>query len=607
MAPDDDLFRRFDEICHRRTHDREPGPLEDTPAPAKEDLGSAKCTQAGGQRPPLPRIPSFGKAASGSARVTDSVGGAADGGAFITDGGVPDDGSTVDDEACDEDDDAAVEEWLGMWRELGDESDVLGNGSFDEFLKPRCMSAPQISEMKSEVSNHDNESQIWNEAMWGSLARLRQRVAVLAQNAPVCRPRELKVLSSGLGREMESFKTQQRLQFQCLAGEEASLQASLAALERRCDAWLAEPCWQPRALGQDGGASHRASSGSRSRAPSTGRDASGASQLERLAREDPEIQKLRCEMEALEAEIEEAGGPTGGWTTISHEIFTRLFRTYKQRATPQFLAAVVQRLYDHDEAQVLAHVAWLPDHKRRQRAKRDLLSRWRERRKELERQHAAAAADRVDPEEAKLRRQALEREHAERRRKVAEWKRLRTEEVERAAAVQYCMALEQARMDREQQRRHVSAQKKAVEAYRRHREAERDAASNGAVARPSSAGASRRAVSQEDRERIAHRNLDALRKKMQLQQQQQQSGAEQRPESRRRSSAYAHVESRLHAVTESYIQKIASKEPSLAPEPPRSAAELPPRFAPAPRGRGSGADRRPASAGPAGRWPLPPQ
>merc|ERR1712232_646708 len=165
----------------------------------------------------------------------------------------------------------------------------------------------------------------------------------------------------------------------------------------------------------------------------------------------------------------------------------------------------------------------------------------------LERE-ACLADERSIAEEQERQRQARRRERElrdEQRRKVQEWREERAEEAKR----QKQAAAEE---------RHLRAsQREACQTYRRLREQQRQPPAGARTP-------TKRCFSQEDRQRIAHRNLDMLRRKLQAQTAPAVEGYP--PQSRDR--AYDVVESRLYNTTESFVQKKTTKAPESPPQVP---------------------------------------
>eukprot|EP00747_Dinoflagellata_sp_TGD_P100145 gnl/TRDRNA2_/TRDRNA2_167954_c3_seq4.p1 gnl/TRDRNA2_/TRDRNA2_167954_c3~~gnl/TRDRNA2_/TRDRNA2_167954_c3_seq4.p1 ORF type:complete len:352 (+),score=77.38 gnl/TRDRNA2_/TRDRNA2_167954_c3_seq4:146-1057(+) len=170
---------------------------------------------------------------------------------------------------------------------------------------------------------------------------------------------------------------------------------------------------------------------------------------------------------------------------------------------------------------------------------------------------------------ARLQREQEKRERAKQKAKIAEWRRAREEESERFAAQQLAVDAEQARHDRKQRRQQL-AQREAVEAYRLQRtaeEAQRQQAAQGA-------SAARRCISQEDRRRLAERNMEGLRKKLQEAsiRAREAQHAEQlvAAAAAARKSAYDHVGSKLWEETKSWKQRRRQVNEASTEETPKS-------------------------------------
>mmetsp|Transcript_34413 Transcript_34413/g.73277 ORF Transcript_34413/g.73277 Transcript_34413/m.73277 type:complete len:294 (+) Transcript_34413:2-883(+) len=221
------------------------------------------------------------------------------------------------------------------------------------------------------------------------------------------------------------------------------------------------------------------------------------------------------------------------------------------QATPAFYAAVKGRLPEMLEKELAEHARWIAEQQSRQGTKRRLLGRWRERRVELERESQRRREELQAQDEAR-RRQTQEQRHqfrTEQRQQIQEWRLAKAEEEERAAVLLREAEQEQRRQELDQLRQQQSLLREATDAYRSRKEAERLDAERSEALRQASAA--RRALSQEDRSRIAQRNMDLLKKKIQA-----QTTAPARPPPAHPPRSLEHVKSRLHATTESFVQKV---------------------------------------------------
>ncbi|CAE8642652.1 unnamed protein product, partial [Polarella glacialis] len=443
------------------------------------------------------------------------------------------------------------------------------------------MSSAQLNELREEFGQLDNETSVWQGTMWSGLSRIRKRVVALRRNRGM-HGEQLQALSKGIERDLDVFKAQQRQDFQALALSDPRLEAALATLEKRFDGWASEPSYFKRGgreaspqQGQSrspsrqqlGGASSSRSPRASSRATS---GALAAGEAEALSprgvestagsQEDPELLQLRADLAALTAEIAQAGGPNGGWTQIQQDVFLRILRMFKMEATPTCYARLAQQFPGLSEAELAIHFRWFVENEARQAKRRKLLARWRERRAELERQ---AGAQKPAAEDLAQKRQAEEKDkrlREEQRRKVLEWKHSRAEEEERASLIQGQLQQEGARQERgrlEQQQRKL---RDAADGFRVRREADRQQAKLAqGLAQSAAASSRRRSLSQDDRHRIAQRNMELLKKKLQAQIPPPQSQSQASLSGAQRSRAYDHVESRLHSVTECFAQRMNNR------------------------------------------------
>lgn len=450
-----------------------------------------------------------------------------------------------------------AEDWQAVWTALRAEAQALEEEVRSGLLQPRLMTTAQQADIAAELAAADEDAARWRDSLWSGLRRVRKRVHALSKNMQQgALAGQLQAVARSVEKELEAFKAQQRQEYETLsAGEREVQEEFLLTLGSRAEAWASAPsalmtpasrgslrrgASAPPAEGGIGfGAGAGGSSGSspgRVRRPSTGAVEGLATAMPR-AEEDAEMKRVREQLAALDAEVKSLGGETGGWSNLEHGIFIRMFRSFNMKATAAFYARAGEWLPQRSEAAVADHVRWISEYENWQVKRRRLLARWRDRRAEIGRQ-AAEAREELQAEEAAQRRQADEKEQKcqlERRRKVAEWRNARMEE----------------------------------------------AAREEAAAR--AAAAARRAASQEDRQRLAQRNAEILRKKLPAHV--VLSGAAScvavgEPEpSARSASLYDHAESRLHGSTQRLVQKGTSKvllthKASEQPEPPPTAGGL---------------------------------
>jgi hypothetical protein len=441
------------------------------------------------------------------------------------------------------------------------------------------MSASLQADLKAEIEEINVDSDRWTSDLCGGFMRIRKRVTTLGHNAKHTKVAQLRPIASVIERELSAYKGQQRQQFDALATIEFGLEEALQILEKRFEGWLLEPTVLFKPLEAAGG-----SSGSRSRGSSPAPQTSALNPAE-----DPEIIELRSALKTLETEVERAGGMTGGWGAADHEVFTRIARIFKMETTPAFFKKVEERMPHMSKSKLADHARWFVEHEQRQATKRRLLARWRERCSELERK-AADEKERLVTEENLRQQQATSqelRQRSETKRRLADWRSRRADEEEFMVEKQRREEEELARYEREQKRQQLQ-QRQIVEDYRRSREAHQRAREQREQEEHAAVLASRRALSQDDKQRIARRNMDALRRKLQAQG--VTPGAAIRapsPSSRSSRGGYEHIDSRLYDTTASFMQKTRA-EPPIEEAPELAAME--PNF--------RGGLRRAASVGP---------
>mmetsp|Transcript_155771 Transcript_155771/g.499350 ORF Transcript_155771/g.499350 Transcript_155771/m.499350 type:complete len:648 (+) Transcript_155771:198-2141(+) len=558
-----------------------------------------------------------------------------------------------------------LETWSGDLKALCKDALELEQECRLDLAKPRLMATAQQESLFAEIRLLDEEGDRWREGVWGGLGRLRKRVATLAQNAEQCSVNQLQAIGRGIEREVEVFKAQQRQEFQTLAASELGLhEESLHALGRRAEGWVADPSallppqsarsrgssTPPPDSGQDSddlGSAH--SSRRLLRMPS----ADGLPAVPRpgtaQAHEDEGVKEIRLEIVEVDAELACMGSETGGWSTFEHKLFLRIFTAGGLKAGPALLAKLGAKLpTPRREEELLEHVRWTGDYEALQAKRRNLLTRWRDKRVELELK-AEAAGLALKAQQAELRRQAelqKQKEQGERRSQVAEWRQARAERERQVAIEQELAEQAQLRRGREAQMNKCMAQKEVVDEWRGQLEAAQAHAARQEVA----ARANTRRISHQEKRRIAQRNAEMLRKRMQEMppEMMEPQRPPRRPASARSSrrlgcsnsadccgpvdslgqvpgspscgsrvrASSTHVEgSRLHQMTRSTAAKVSVKASEAAmPLSPKASqcVELPPEAAPAkPPAGASHLARvlRAASAGPpagAGRLARPP-
>jgi len=527
MAPDAELFERFDAALRRRSC-HEPKSVECQSA-AEFGAYSEKDAVLGNlglQRPPL--LPP--------------------GNEFVRENENPKENREFNDECT-------CTQWKLEWQKLGAHAIALQQEWRREVLCPRVLSGSYRQELENEMGEHANDGERWMNVLWGDLGHLRKRVACLKEN--VCRRAPitpLHALVHGMQRELEGFKTQQRQMYETLAYDEAELWQSLSAFERRCIGWEAD-LLAPSLHCSNQRPHSEGSCGSRSRAHSA--DSNSAEPLpcqqSQLHTQDSVINDIRKSLTQLDVDIKQAGGSTGGWSALHHNIFMRTFRMFKMQATPTFFVRLNERLPDKSDAELTAHAMWLADDEARQTQRRQLLHRWRERRAELECQQLLVEEE-LNSHKASQQQQLQERtlrQRAEQRKQIEAWRQMKAQEEERSAALQRGVEQDQILQHKRKRKQHAQ-QKEVVDTYRHQQELERLQAQEE---KRQNEIRMRRALSLDDRRRIAQRNADMLQRKLQA----YSSENVQATQPHALQGLHEHIDSRLHEPTKCFAHKKTHK------------------------------------------------
>lgn len=560
-------FDRFDELLRRR-------PL--TPASA----GSSRPSSATPSLPPLlPRRHSF-DAAPSLLPLTAEVGCDYDWG--------PD--KAVDDAAAEHDAQAGAvgdSEDFAAWAEESRvaalEFKALDAECRGDLARPKLMSPAQQDALFGEARALFEEGQRWSESLWGGLARLRKRMASLAQNAERCAEvGHFQAVAHGIEREFEVFKVQQRQEFQTLTASELELsEESLVVLGRRAEGWIAEASVlgssSARARGssappaQEGASSGAADGAVTARSFQQLLRAPSADDLAATPRrpgtallaDDPEVAEVRSQLLELDAEIQRSS--TGGWTAMEHRIFLRIWQAADMTVGPEVLKKLkVQLPTPKTEEEVLEHVRWSGHVESLLARRRSLVYRWRQRRLDLERSAAAELEETRARDWDRRRQEELrqQQEQEERRSKVEEWRQLRAGRDRQAAIEQELLVQEQARAERDAQASKCADLRDVVEDWRIQRETKRQHAEKQEVA----ARAEARCLSVENRRRVARRNAEFLRRKLKETPAEVLAGAAPSPRPLRPPSRSRSVDacSRLHEPTHASAQRVVNSRPATA-------------------------------------------
>lgn len=273
----------------------------------------------------------------------------------------------------------AKKDWVASFHLHEQKASKLSAESSRKLATTRAVPLEQSKEL-SRVSTSFSEGLIkWQLNVFDTIRRLRKRTCGLEDQVNVAlkkHSRVEKISSSGtesaevslervkksvrsFETDLSVFKEHQRQDYDELALQEASLVESLSNLELRFDGWLSTPeggaqplLAPPRVVEQETTSSRGAPRCARS---------SVHEKLDATVK-DKEISGIRDALDALSAEIEFAGGGTGGWMADDHKAFLSLAAKLKSMESGAFVRAVCEVVQcGHED--VVEHVNWWREYK----------------------------------------------------------------------------------------------------------------------------------------------------------------------------------------------------------------------------------------------------
>jgi len=460
----------------------------------------------------------------------------------------------------------------------------------------RVLAQDQLADMRIELATLDAERKKWIEAMWNDgLVKVRKRIRTLGRNVSFMANRsEVHRMVQAAEHDLHLYAEKSRQEYESLATQEWQLSDALDVALHRFEAWMNEepatvasacahrgPRRIARSASVGGTAGHLGSS-----SPSfSSRAATKKSSQKGLAAKD-DVTRIRGAVDKLTKEIEQRGGPTGGWSTEDHDAFMKLFTKHKKQASIHFVDELqsVLPLISHEG--VVAHVAWLSGYDKRLQEKKQLLSEWRA-------MKAVSATQRDDGNDGpnkndtstgndsscwsasfsskekrhtKEKEEQLQREQEERRNAVLLWR------AEKADAMRINEEEEQRRLQdaeekRSQERERALMEKRRIlEEFRERKETEKRAAKALEMATRAETEALNRQEYLDRKSRITQRNSALLQKRIEDVTTAKSSKAGNSPpigfsfapiqRATSKSSLYSNVESRLSSHTESYVDRV---------------------------------------------------
>mmetsp|Transcript_6991 Transcript_6991/g.11440 ORF Transcript_6991/g.11440 Transcript_6991/m.11440 type:complete len:534 (+) Transcript_6991:112-1713(+) len=448
-----------------------------------------------------------------------------------------------------------VKAWREQWRQLGLQAWSAESDARREVQNPRVLNQEQLEEIGAVLSKADGDFDTWQGELWSGLGKVRKRIQVLAGNihfAP--KQDDIRRMVQSAEHDLRVFGEQTRQQEEELIALECSLQDTLEASLVRFEGWCAQESCLQRV------ASHASQPNRASPCRQTKKD-------HKLSKNDGrQLDSMHEQLDKLIAAISSDGGPTGRWTDEDHDTFLRVLQKFKRKTGIQFLAEVQDLLPHKKHEDLIEHVRWLNTYEDRTSEKRQLIEKWRclkaiaqtpetpvHTKKELaaeaaseEKRHRAASQERI------------QKERNDARQKVAEWRNARSEEQRLQHEEEQRRERENKERECRERRRQIEQKRQAIEASKQQRSAEEALLSISV--RPGSQTPTGRAISLEDRKRIAERNAAHLQKRASLLQNKRSEAKADMFDPPVRigsvaSPAYRHIESRLEDSTKAYVDR----------------------------------------------------
>lgn len=446
----------------------------------------------------------------------------------------------------------SVPAWQEQWRQLKVQAWSALTDCQRELQNPRAFAATEIEELQSLALRLECERNCKDKELWGGLLKIRKRLTALGRLAHGPLNSTLK----GCEHELALYAEQSKQQYEELAAEESALESELTNTAARFEGWFSQAPTPLRSR-QVAASTRSTSVGSTARLQ---RSRSGDLFKQKAQPPGGGLAEVRQRLQEIAAEIEASGGQTGGWSRDDHETFTRLFALHRCKVSPDFIAEAELLMPHIGHEKLIAQVAWQGAHKRRLAERRQLLERWKALRSASQvRCSSEVPGSRRECEDAeeekRSRQQAREQEQREkeaRRREVEEWRQARAqqlkaqEESHRNLLAESRAREEQLRLQRRQEIRG------SVEAFRQQKAVAREQEKAAVPSTPT--------LTAEERKRLAMRNRALLERQHALVKERElrREAATWRFEPPARGGAadiYAHVGSRLHSTTESFVEK----------------------------------------------------
>ncbi|CAD7927547.1 unnamed protein product [Amoebophrya sp. A120] len=492
-------------------------------------------------------------------------------------------------------------EWVAQLHQSESEIQKAQLESHRSLMQTKAMAWEHVCDIRKQTEEQDANRVKWQLSVYDGMRRLRQKILTLSDQTGVSaleqnggtagaavssgssRP-PAKLLSGAklaktvqsLEHELTVFKERQRQDYDELTLVEATTFETLKAMEERFTAWqeqtAKEPLVRPKSappkstLLQKGGS--RPAKDPKQEEQEMKNPSVKRTYTLNTANADRQVSELRDALDSLTAEIEHDGGATGGWLKDDHEAFMRMYAKCKSMESPTFYEQVAQLVHcTHED--IAEHVVWYKEWCRKTELKKDLLAKWKDRRRQaLEEAHHRLDENRqedlqIEAEERKRREEQKKQDDAFTKQRIGAWKEERAAKLAQKQREVEDKLAEQKLKDAKRMEEHLRRREAIVAYSQKKRELQ---------ARTKAASGEKKGgeviLTREQREHLRERSLAYERKRAQLleecrEKERQLSKGEEAPPPSKSGSTYTHISSRLHDQTEAQIQKLKAREKDL--------------------------------------------
>lgn len=491
-----------------------------------------------------------------------------------------------------------IADWEQTWRQL------IHKAAASEKA---CLDNSNISQLDEFKDKSDEDPPIWewmDKCLWDGVSKLRSEVRALRATKAVPETHQPQPV---LKNRLAEFRAQQERLAESLDVTEKELWNFLNHFGEKCERWAFEPSalpLEPSALpgwtpdiedgpylpvkssppwrgvcGGDGGLYVTGRLGNAS--PLLASPSKSKTERKYDVENDTVIQDIREALAALEEEVRQAGGITGGWGEVNHEMFMRTFRLFRRQSSEVLSDRLAERLRGVTQDAIDAHVTWYLEFEQRQSEKRKLLTNRRYRLKELEQRSAEVA--RVTAFKENQRKEGLNRcRSKELRRQIDKWRIEQAESQKSADAIAAQQREKEIQSEKDRIKKEKEQQKelkKAATAFRKKREAVEEA-----LREKQKAAQTPPRLSPEVKLRIRNRRVSDLRQHVEKQRELREAEKQQRylaQQTNYKNPAYQHIQSNVYASTAAFRCRVKARmkeqmglsDSEPEPEEPRATAQ----------------------------------